>query len=108
MTRRASVTVVQRNASVVSRIQALKTEYPFWGCRRIWAHVWFVDGLPINKKRVLRLVRAHELPVKTNVRLNATRTPQRSQPRPRIGCWRWSRTWPDSSRRGRRVRGCRS
>jgi transposase InsO family protein len=75
---------VQRNASIVSRIQALKAEHPFWGYRRIWAQLRFVDGLPINKKRVLRLMRAHALLVKPNVRLKATGTPQRSKPRPTV------------------------
>jgi putative transposase len=84
MTRRRAPTVDQRNASVLERIQALKAEHPFWGYRRIWAHLRCVDGLLINKKRVLRLMRAHELLVKSNHRLKATRTPGRSKPRPTI------------------------
>jgi hypothetical protein len=38
-----------------------------------------VDGLLINKKR---LMRAHALLVKPNDRLKATRTPRLSKPRP--------------------------
>jgi len=82
MTRRRSPTVDQRNASVLERIQALKAEHPFWGYRRIWAHLRFMDGLLINKKRVLRLMREHGLLVKGNPRLKALRTPTRSKPRP--------------------------
>lgn len=82
MTRHTSAAVAQRNASLVPRIQALKAEHPFWGYRRIWAQLRFVDGLPINKKRVLRLMRTYGLLVKPNVRLKATRTPSRSKPRP--------------------------
>ena len=82
MTRRRSLTVDQRNASVLERIQALKAEHPFWGYRRIWAHLRFVDGLLINKKRVLRLMREHGWLVKGNPRLKALRTPTRSKPRP--------------------------
>jgi len=82
MTRRASATVAQRNAAFIPRIQALKAEHPFWGYRRIWAHLRFVDGQLINKKRVLRLMRTQGLLVKPNVRLKATRTPPRSKPRP--------------------------
>ena len=74
MTRCASATVAQRNASIVPRIKTLRAEHPFWGYRRIWAHLRFVDGLPINRKRVLRLMRIHALLVKPNVRLKATRT----------------------------------
>lgn len=82
MTRRRSPTVDQRNASVLERIQALKAEHPFWGYRRIWAHLRFMDRLLINKKRVLRLMREHGLLVKGNPRLKALRTPTRSKPRP--------------------------
>lgn len=42
-----------------SRLHTLKAEHPFWGYRRIWAQLRFVDGLRINKKRVLRLMRQH-------------------------------------------------
>jgi len=41
-----------------------------------------VDGLLINKKRVLRLMREHGLLVKGNPRLQALRTPTHSKPRP--------------------------
>jgi len=82
MSRRASVAVAKRNESVVQRIQTLKAEHPFWGYRRMWAHLRFVDGPQINKKRVLRLMRQHGLLVKANPRLKATRTPGRSKPRP--------------------------
>lgn len=41
-----------------------------------------MDGLPINKKRVVRLLRTHGLLVNPNARLKATRTPTRGNPRP--------------------------
>ena len=82
MTRRRSVQVVHRNAPVVERIQALKADHPFWGYRRIWAHLRFVDGLAVNKKRVLRLMRAYDCLVKANRVLKAKRTPPRPKPRP--------------------------
>ncbi len=82
MTRRRSVTIAQRNASVVQRIHALKAEHPFWGYRRLWAHLRFVEGLSVNKTRVLRLLRAEQLLVKPTPRLRATRTPTRRKPRP--------------------------
>lgn len=82
MTRQPSVRVAQRNAPLVDRIRMLKAEHPFWGYRRIWAYLRFTDGLAVNKKRILRLLRQHHLVVKPNLRLKATRTPQRSKPRP--------------------------
>jgi putative transposase len=74
--------VTERDASLLSQIQALKAEHPFWGYRRIWAYLHFVEQLPINKTRVLRVLREHHLLVKPNRQLKATRTPSRSTPRP--------------------------
>ncbi len=82
MTRRRSAKVAQRNTPVVARIHALKAEHPFWGYRRLWAHLRFVDGWPVNKKRVLRLLRTEQLLTPPNPRLRATRTPTRHKPRP--------------------------
>ena len=82
MKRRASKAVEERNSPVVARIKEIKAGHPFWGYRRIWAHLKYVDGLEINRKRVFRLMQQHELVVKPDTRLKATRTPQRSKPRP--------------------------
>ena len=82
MSRRASPRIAQRDAPLVARIQALKAEHPFWGYRRCWATLRYVEGLPVNKKRVLRVMRAHDLLVPANRRLKACRTPARSKPRP--------------------------
>lgn len=82
MSRRRSATVAQRNAVLLERIHAFKAEHPFWGYRRLWAHLRFGEGQPVNKKRVLRLLRAEQLLVKPNPRLRAVRTPGRSKPRP--------------------------
>jgi hypothetical protein len=46
---------------VLPRIQALKAEHPFWGDRRIWAYLRCVEQLPVNKKRIGRLMREHHL-----------------------------------------------
>jgi len=82
MRRRRSPTVDQRHAPVLERIQALKAEHPFWGSRRIWAQLHFAEGLAVNTKRIVRLMREHGLLVPGNSRLKATRTPTRSKPRP--------------------------
>jgi putative transposase len=82
MTRRPSCSVAQRNQDILARIHQLKSEHPFWGYRRIWAHLKFVDKLPVNKKRILRLMRQHDLLVKPNLRLKAKRTPSKSKPVP--------------------------
>ena len=66
---------------MLRRIQALKAEHPFWGYRRIWAYVRFVEHWPVNKKRVWRLMREHHLLVPPNQTLKAKRTPTRSKPK---------------------------
>jgi transposase InsO family protein len=80
--RRESAAVIARNLPVLERIQAIKAEHPFWGYRRMWAHLKYVDGLEINKKRVFRLMQRHKLLVKPDTKLKATRSPGRSKPRP--------------------------
>jgi putative transposase len=82
MTRHRSLRVIQQDESLLPQIQALKAEHPFWGYRRIWAHLRFVEQLPVNKKRIWRLMREHRLLVPPNLRLQAKRTPSRSKPKP--------------------------
>jgi transposase InsO family protein len=82
MTRTPSLRIAERDAPLLARVQALKAAHPFWGYRRCWAHLRYVEGLPVNKKRVLRVLRAYGLLVPPNRRLKACRTPTRSKPRP--------------------------
>jgi len=82
MKRRESVVVTRRNEAIARRIGELKSEHPFWGYRRIWAYLKYVDKLEINKKRVYRLMHKHHLLVKPNLRIKACRTPGRRKPRP--------------------------
>jgi putative transposase len=81
MKRRRSLQVVQRDDSLLPRIQALKAQHPFWGYRRIWAYLHFVEQCAVNKKRILRLMREHNLIVPPNLKLKAKRTPTRTKPR---------------------------
>jgi putative transposase len=82
MTRRRSPRVTQRDEELLPRIQGLKAEHPFWGSRRIWAYLRFVDQVPVNQKRLLRLRREHRLLVTANQRLRAKRTPPGRNPQP--------------------------
>jgi transposase InsO family protein len=82
MKRRESALVTERNSPLVERIKELKSDHPFWGYRRIWAHLKYIDGLEVNKKRILRLMQKHELLVKPNTRFKAIRTSGKSKPRP--------------------------
>jgi putative transposase len=82
MTRRRSPRVAQRDEELLPRIQGLKAEHPFWGYRRIWAYLRFVEQVPVNKKRILRLLREHRLLVTAKERLRAKRTPTGRKPKP--------------------------
>jgi len=82
MKRRESELVIERNSPILERIKTIKAEHPFWGYRRIWANLKYIDELEINKKRVLRLLQKHDLLVKPDTKLRAIRTPSRSKPKP--------------------------
>jgi putative transposase len=63
-------------------MQALKAGHPFWGYRRMWVYLRFVEQLPVNKKRILRLMPEHHFLVRPNQQLKAKRTLTRNKPRP--------------------------
>jgi putative transposase len=74
--------VTLRNIFLLQRIRDIKGEHPFWGYRRVWAYLRYVDGSIVNKKRVYRLMREHNLTVRPNLRLIAKRVSERPKPRP--------------------------
>ena len=80
MKRATSLKVFERNELIVKRIEEIKSEHPFWGYRRVWAHLTYVDNLKVNKKRVYRLMKQHKLIVSKNTRLKAKRTSSRPKP----------------------------
>ena len=82
MTRQRSLRGIQRDEGLRPRSQALKAAHPCWGYRRSWAYLHVLERLPVNKKRLWRLMRAQYLLVTPTLRRNAKRTPPRSQPRP--------------------------
>lgn len=83
MRRRASAKVAARNERVVVRLRELKADHPFWGYRRCWAYLRYVDKLVINEKRVHRLLKEHDLlATQTKHKYTAARVPVRSKPRP--------------------------
>ena len=82
MSRRPSPKVTERNTALLAHIHALKAAHPFWGYRRCWATLHYVEGLAVNKKRLRRVMHEAGLFVKPNLRLRATRTPTRNKPQP--------------------------
>jgi len=75
MERKKSLSVTERNRSVLSLIESIKTEHPFWDYRRCWAYLYlyYRQGLIVNKKRIYRLMKENGLLV-TKIK---------------IGCWGW-------------------
>jgi len=74
--------VAARNAALLERIRELKAEHPFWGYRRIWAYLRYVDGLVVNQKRVYNVMKAADLLVRPNPKLRARRKADTKKPRP--------------------------
>ena len=74
--------VAARNADLLERIRELKAEHPFWGYRRTWAELRYVDGQAVNPKRVCSVMRAPHLLVRPNLKLRARRKPDTRKPRP--------------------------
>jgi transposase InsO family protein len=71
-----------RNEPILKRIEELKSEHPFWGYRRIWAHLNFIDYLEVSKNRVHRLMQKHNLVVPKNMKLKASRKAHTKKPVP--------------------------
>ena len=79
--RKKSDSVAVRNSFILERIKSIKAEHPFWGYRRVWAYLRYIDGLIVNKKRIYRLMRENNLTVKPNTRLIAKRVSERPKAR---------------------------
>jgi putative transposase len=79
--RKKSNSVALRNEYLLVRIKAIKKDHPFWGYRRVWAYLRYIDRLIVNKKHVYRLMRENNLTVKPNTRLIAKRVSERPKPR---------------------------
>lgn len=81
MKRAKSLRVQARNTALLEHIKAIKTDHPLWGYRRTWSYLKYRQGIPVNKKRIYRLMKEQNLSVTPNVRLKAKRGPIRPKPR---------------------------
>lgn len=80
MKRAKSLSVIQRNQVLLDQIKLIKTDHPLWGYRRIWSYLKYRQDIPVNKKRVYRLMKEQNLIVTPQVRLKAKRGPMRPKP----------------------------
>lgn len=80
--RQKSIAVTVRNQQILERIKKLKEDHPCWGYRRIWAYLHYREGLPVNKKRIYRLMKEEKLLVIDTRKFRAKRTDYRPKPKP--------------------------
>jgi transposase InsO family protein len=73
----------QEDERLLSLIRPIKAEHPFWGYRRVWAYLKYRQDIPVNKKRILRIMRENNLMVKPNLRLRAKRDNQNNRNKPK-------------------------
>jgi putative transposase len=74
--------VAARNGVLLERVRELKADHPFWGYRRVWAYLRYIDGLTVNQKRVYGVMKANDLLVRPNPKLRARRKADTRKPRP--------------------------
>ena len=82
MSRGPYAKVAARNGALLERVRELKADHPFWGYRRVWAYLHYIDGLTVNQKRVYGVMKANDLLVKPNPKLRARRKADTRKPRP--------------------------
>lgn len=80
MKRNKSAIIAKRNLHVLEKIQEIKADHPLWGYRRVWAYLKFRMGLPVNRKRIYRLMSDNDLLVKGIKQLRAKRCSNRPKP----------------------------
>jgi len=74
---------IQEDSQTLLQIETIKSDHPFWGYRRIWAYMKYRLNQPVNKKRIYRIMKEHNLLVKPNLRLRAKRDNQDNRNKPR-------------------------
>lgn len=89
MRRKRSRSRIEADAPIVSRIQSIKANHPFWGYRRIWAYLRFQNHIVIGKNRVYRLMKENNLLVLPNLKLKAKRSSNRLKPRSKVPNQYW-------------------
>ena len=73
----------QEDKGILAQIETIKSDHPFWGYRRVWAYLKYRQRQTINKKRIYRIMKEHNLLVKPNQRLRAKRDNQFNKSKPR-------------------------
>ena len=70
----------EANKLLLEDIKELKEQHPAWGYRRVWAYLKYRKGLPVNHKRVYRLMKTNNLMVPRNLKLRSKREAKTQEP----------------------------
>ena len=73
----------EQDQDLLTLIETIKCDHPFWGYRRVWAYLKYRLNVTVNKKRVYRIMKEQQLLVKPNLRLRAKRDDQSYRNKPR-------------------------
>ena len=74
---------MNKDKELLHTIHTIKADHPFWGYRRVWAYLKYRLDIPVNKKRIYRIMKEHNLLVKPNARLRAIRSNQAYKNKPK-------------------------
>jgi len=74
---------IKEGSQTLLQIQAIKLNHPLWGYRRIWAYMRYRLNQTVNRKRIRRIMKEHNLLVSLNLRLKARRGNQSNKNRPK-------------------------
>ena len=61
MIRAKSQSIIERNQVLLNQIKEIKINHLLWGYRRIWSYLKYRQGIAVNKERVYRLMKKHNI-----------------------------------------------
>jgi transposase InsO family protein len=89
MKRARSRSRIEKDAALLTKIQAIKADHPLWGYRRVWAYLRYRNGLVVGKNTICRIMKENALLVQKNMALRAKRTSTRPKPRAKVPNQYW-------------------
>lgn len=73
--RKRSDKVKIRDVFLLKKIDLIKSEHPYWGYRRVWAYMKYMNKESFAMARIYRIMKENNLLCTKNNRLRAKRTP---------------------------------
>jgi len=74
MVRSRSISRASVDLFYLDKIRKIKSNHPYWGYRRVWSYLTYVEKRLINRKRVYRLMKENKLLVTKSMKFKAQRT----------------------------------